>query len=293
MAGEGGYNLDKQSMTRVIDNTRRGERTAATMPNTTARPRKTIVDGSVSSENTFIMSLSESTVNITAGAIIVDEFSSDKTYSVIGGSVDLSSHTEPTTVYIYVKLIADWLNGGEFQLFPKLTIASQNFFSNDVQAPVDDLGQIYHNIGVVVITKPEDDLIYTLHQTVFGNKNIKPFDNTSYRINQIYQAKVTDETIDTTYQVYVNGGQSTLPDNTVQNIQVNDSILDSSTKYAYLQITATENLIGFWTGYNSIIVLSNSTLGNSNDEKNVLIGTAGLTLNQAQPGNFISDARVS
>ncbi|MCP4103865.1 MAG: hypothetical protein GY750_20970 [Lentisphaerae bacterium] len=256
-----------------------------------SQPEAVSAEGGTTSEQTFVMSLDGSTVNITAGAIIVNENSINRTYSVPAGSVDLSAQLTPTTVYIYVKLVANWING-EFQLYPTLTVATDNFFGNTTRAPLDDLGQIYHNLGTVTITKPDDVLVYTLNQTVYGNRTIEPFDNTSYKINQIYQAKSTDTDIDTTYQVYVNTGQATLPDNTVITPQVNSTISNTGTKYAYLQITATQNANGYWTGFDAETILSSSTLSNSADVTNALIGTAGLALTQAQQGNFISDARV-
>ena len=248
--------------------------------------------GDAISENTFVMSLAGSSVNITAGAITVNETSNKTTYAVPKGTVDLSEYLTPTTVYIYVKLAANWLSGGEFILYPVLTVGAQNFAYNDTKFPADDLGAIFYPLGTVTITKPEDTLLYSLTQINFGNHEINALDNTSFYINQIYQAKASDSDTDSTYEIYVNSGQVTMPTDNPVLPQANDNVSNASIKYIYIKMTATKNAQGFWTSYVAEVAFSLTQLVNDDDITYILIGWAGISTNQAQLGNFISDGRI-
>jgi hypothetical protein len=249
----------------------------------------------------FFMSLKKSDedeqlVNITSGRVFVD----DTTYDIEENNVNIDSYSIGDTVYIYLKVEANWLDGAIFKGYPTLTvltgeeIENSNFASNSTQFPLTDLGHVFYDIGTVLI---EDNgsggKKHTLSQVAYENVFIESMNMSAFITNKIHEAKTTDSQTDNNYTIFVNAGQVVLPESQELSDQYNFTISNTSDAYAYIKITGVQASNGGWSNFTYEITHNASQQIDTDSVNYYLISfVSNGVISQQRLGTFDSGGRI-
>ena len=305
MAGEG-YLFSKDLTQRTVNTIKKvsGTVTRASVP--PARSRRGGGGKTPVVEFPFKMSLTkndagEQLVTLLGGRVFIN----NTEYIIESNSINING-ASVGTLYVYLKLAANWKNESDFLGYPILTvketaenadpkpdIAETNFAYNSTKFPATDADNYFYSIGTIEITEKNGKKNYKLNQLAYTDSEFTPFIMNGFGVNRVFAGKGSDEEDDANYEVFVNGGHVVLPDGSDNLNQISETVAITSTVYFYLEIQGTQTENGGWENFLSAIVKEDAFKENTDDFNYFLIAWVDeYGIYKGFDGNFNSGGRI-
>jgi hypothetical protein len=237
-------------------------------------------------------------LDVLSGSCIVKDYDgfTRQSLAMVQETLDLTSITTTTTIYIYAKVKTEWQAASSLRDYPIASIETNSFYFNESKFPEIDVSSYFYPIAEVDITVTDGVKSFEIKQIALTDITINGVKNFPFKFTMFRDEKLTDLAADTNYKYFLNGGTVTHPEGNVTLSAQTGSVLVESVGHSYIQISFVLNADSFSTTFSATLnagegltSLPNNTATTYNvSTSNWLNGAVYQSLSE----NFASDGRI-